>query len=124
MKKIIVLVLAAVCMMACVACGKSKEDELKEAMLGAWDEDITGGTQVITINDDMTYESHIRLESHGIVTEDKKKNKYELKDDQITVHYSSFGGMKTTYTVVVDGDRMTWTVIDNPTAVREFTRKK
>lgn len=124
MKKIIVLVLAAVCMLACVACGKSKEDELKEAMLGAWDEDTTGGIQVITINDDMTYESYIRLESHGIVTEDKKKNKYQLKDEQITVHYSTFGGITSVYKVVVEGDRMSWTLIDNPTAVREFTRKK
>lgn len=123
MKKIISFALVLMCMLSLCACEKKEDNSLVSDICGAWDESITGGTQVMTFYDDMTYHCHIILESYGIVTENESTDKYEIDGDKITIHYSKYG-KESVYKVSITDDKMTLTVIDNPDAVREFTRKK
>jgi hypothetical protein len=77
-----------------------------ESCVGTWKQELSDGTETLTLKSDMTYDKVIKLGGASPV-EKSTHDDWALSGNTISISYSSYGTVSD-YTVSFEGGQMIW----------------
>lgn len=124
MKKALILLSAAACLLLPAGCGDETESSAATGsaggVTGTWVQTTADGYVTLTLSSDMTYHKVITITAPPpmeTVTDDT----YSVSGSKISINYSAFGTVSE-YTYKIEGNTMTWTTASG--SVITYVRKQ
>ena len=109
MKRILALMVAAVCLLSLCACGDTLPDgptiEVGDVK-GTWTGELEDGTGTVTFYEDMLFDKTVVLAD--TCEEIFSEGRFFIDGNKIEIEYTSHFGVRSKYAVRIEGDYMTW----------------
>ena len=109
MKRILALMVAAVCMLSLCACGDKLPDGPAigvSDVKGTWTTEIEEGTQTVTFYEDMVFDKTVVATDSN--EETYSEGRFFIDGNKIEIEYTNVFGVRSKYAVWIEGDYMTW----------------
>ena len=109
MKRILALMVAAVCMLSLCACGANLPDGPAigvSDVKGTWRTEIEEGTQTVTFYEDMVFDKTVVATDSN--EETYSEGRFFIDGNKIEIEYTNVFGVRSKYAVWIEGDYMTW----------------